>query len=77
MSYIEEETPLILTFSDRLRVEAPADAEKTTSIDFQSHLATFLASLVFWQDLLEHCASVDVKQTLLDHFRYLFLQQLL
>ena len=66
-----------MTFSDRLRAETPPDAEDTTSPEYQSHLATFLSSLVFWQDLLEHCTSDDVKQTLLDHFQYLFLQQLL
>ena len=32
---------------------------------------------MFWQDILEHCTSTEVKQTLLDHFKYLFLQQLL
>ena len=73
----EGEEPAILTFSDRLQVEPPPDAEATTSVEYQAHLSTFLASLVFWQDLLEHCTSAEVTQTLLDHFKYLFLQQLL
>lgn len=77
LKYPEGETPPILTFSERLEAEIPADAEATTSMEYQAHLGTFLASLVFWQDLLEHCTSNDVKQTLLDHFQYLFLQQLL
>jgi hypothetical protein len=77
VTYSKAETPAILAFSGRLRSRPLADAEETTSADYQNHLATFLASLVFWQDLLDHCTSVDIKQTLLDHFRFLFLQQLL
>ena len=77
MKYSDGETPPVLIFSERLGADVPTDAETTTSVDYQAHLGTFLASLVFWQDLLEHCTSNDVKQTLLDHFRYLFLQQLL
>jgi hypothetical protein len=37
----------------------------------------FLAYLMFWQDTFEHCKSIEVKDTLLDHFQVLFLQQLL
>ena len=77
LQYPEKETPSILVFSERLGAELPVDTESTTSVEYQAHLGTFLASLVFWQDLLEHCTSEDVKQTLLDHFQYLFLQQLL
>ena len=66
-----------MTFSDRLQAAPPPDAEATTSASYQAHLATFLAALVFWQDLLDHCTSAAVQQTLLDHFKYLFLQQLL
>jgi hypothetical protein len=77
LTYREGDIPSILTFSDRIGAEIPEDAESTTSVSYQTHLGTFLASLVFWQDLLEHCSSADVKQTLLDHFQYLFLQQLL
>ena len=77
MSYHKDEVPSILTFSARTNHEPAPDAELTTSAEYQKHLSTFLASLVFWQDLLEHCDSADVKQALLDHFQYLFLQQLL
>ena len=59
------------------RPRTPADAEKTTSPQFKAHLATFLSYLVFWQDVLEHCSSSDLKRSLLDHFKFLFLQQLL
>ena len=77
LKYREGEAPSILIFSERLGADVPADVESTISAEYQAHLGTFLASLVFWQDLLEHCTSDNVKQTLLDHFRYLFLQQLL
>lgn len=62
---------------DIARPRTPADAERTTSPQFKAHLATFLSYLVFWQDVLEHCSSSDVKRSLLDHFKFLFLQQLL
>ena len=77
MSYTKDETPPILAYSEALQLQAAIDAEETTSSDYQTHLETFLSSLVFWQDLLEHCTSADVKQTLLDHFQFLFLGQLL
>ena len=53
------------------------DAELTGSPDFQASLMTFLSYLAFWQDILEQCPSEDVKLTLLEHFKLLFLQQLL
>ena len=76
-SFTKDNIPAVLSFSDMPRPKTPSDAEKSTSPDFQSHLATFLSYLVFWQDVLEHCGSEDVKCSLLDHFRLLFLQQLL
>ncbi|CAI4212832.1 unnamed protein product [Parascedosporium putredinis] len=45
--------------------------------EFQAHLDTFLSHLLFWQDVLNHCRSVEVKSTLLEHFQVIFLQQLL
>ena len=77
LSFAKDTVPAILSFSETPRPKTPSDAEKTTSPDFQAHLATFLSYLVFWQDVLEHCGSEDVKRSLLDHFRFLFLQQLL
>lgn len=77
LSFEKESVPPIISFSETPRPPTPSDAEKTTSPDFKGHLATFLAYLIFWQDVLEHCSSNDVKQSLLDHFKYLFLQQLL
>ena len=67
----------MLSLADRIESESVSGAAETTSPEYQTHLATFLASLVFWQDLLEHCTSIDIKHTLLDHFQFLFLQQLL
>ena len=77
LSFTKDTIPAILSFSETPRPKTPSDAEKTTSSDFQAHLATFLSYLVFWQDVLEHCGSEDVKRSLLDHFKFLFLQQLL
>ncbi|KAI9813931.1 MAG: hypothetical protein M1832_006015 [Thelocarpon impressellum] len=77
MSYTSQELPTILALSDYSGASPTFEAETSTSSDFQTHLDTFLSYLVFWQDVLEHCNSVEVKQTLLDHFHVLFLQQLL
>lgn len=40
-------------------------------------LRAFLVYLAFWQDMLEYCSSADVRQTLLDHFEHIFMQQVL
>ncbi|KAH0544916.1 hypothetical protein FGG08_000996 [Glutinoglossum americanum] len=77
MSYSKGETPMILAFSDHPGDQPAYGAESSSSIEFQTHMDTFLSYLVFWQDVLEHCKSTEVKQTLLDHFHILFLQQLL
>lgn len=77
LSFPEDSIPAIVTFSEATSPQILRDADRTTSPDFQSHLATFLSYLVFWQDILEHCRSEDIKRSLLDHFKFLFLQQLL
>ena len=77
LSYTKEEYPAILASPENPQPQPLSDAHETTSPDYQAPLSTFLAYLVFWQDLLEHCTSIDIKHTLLDHFRILFLQQLL
>jgi Retinoic acid induced 16-like protein/Family of unknown function (DUF5917) len=69
--------PVVLQLSDYWDLEAPLEAESLFSDHLQTHLETFLSYLTFWQDVLEHCMSMEVKQTLLDHFQILFLQQLL
>lgn len=72
-----EDMPLVLQLSDYSEMHANPDATSLFSDDFQSHLLTFLSYLTFWQDVLEHCRSTDVRHTLIDHFQVLFLQQLL
>ena len=69
--------PLILQLSDYSDMRSNPDATSLFSQDFQTHLVTFLSYLTFWQDVLEHCRSTDVRHTLIDHFQVLFLQQLL
>lgn len=69
--------PAVLAMSDYSTTHARATAESAFSDRHKSHMATFLSYLAFWQDVLDHCRSGDVKQTLLDHFQILFLQQLL
>jgi len=77
LSFPKDLVPAIVAFSEVARPQSPPGAQMSASEDFQAHLATFLSYLVFWQDILEHCMSNDIKQSLLDHFEYLFLQQLL
>jgi len=72
-----EELPIILRLSDYKELRAPLEAENIFSAHLQAHLDTFLSYLAFWQDVLEHCRSLDVRHTLLDHLQVLFLQQLL
>ncbi|KAK0944788.1 hypothetical protein LTR29_003801 [Friedmanniomyces endolithicus] len=69
--------PAVLAMSDYSTTYQRATAESAFSDRHQMHMATFLSYLAFWQDVLDHCGSADVKQTLLDHFQILFLQQLL
>ncbi|KAF2653099.1 hypothetical protein K491DRAFT_718323 [Lophiostoma macrostomum CBS 122681] len=72
-----EGLPLILKLSDYAEMQPNPQAESFFSDDFQGHMNTFLSYLAFWQDVLVHCTSVEVRLTLIDHFQVLFLQQLL
>lgn len=69
--------PAVLAMSDYSTTHPRATAESAFSERHKSHMTTFLSYLAFWQDVLDHCRSAEVKQTLLDHFQILFLQQLL
>lgn len=69
--------PAVLAMSDYSTTHPRATAESAFSDRHKSHMTTFLSYLAFWQDVLDHCRSPEVKQTLLDHFQILFLQQLL
>jgi len=71
------ELPPILALSDYEHPITTMEIVSSASSDFQGHMATFLSHLSFWQDVLEHCVSVEIKQTLLEHFQVIFLQQLL
>ena len=72
-----DELPPILALSDYQEPLTSSEVVSSCSADFQGHMETFLSHLVFWQDVLNHCKSVEVKQTLLEHFQVIFLQQLL
>ncbi|KAH6670876.1 Retinoic acid induced 16-like protein-domain-containing protein [Plectosphaerella plurivora] len=71
------ELPPVLALSDYQHPTSTYEIVSSCSPEFQLHLETFLSHLLFWQDVLEHCKSVEVKQTLLEHFQVIFLQQLL
>jgi hypothetical protein len=72
------ELTIVLLLSDYGKAQQTAvDAESFFSPNLKLHMDTFLSYLTFWQDVLEHCTSIDVRQSLLDHFQVLFLQQLL
>ena len=73
----EEDMPIALTLSDSIESSDYEGAVNVFSKDLQLHLNTFLLYLTFWQDLLQLCNSASIKQTLLDHLKVLFLQQLL
>ena len=70
----DEDLPPILALSDFTPSSSPSGL---SPVDFQHDLDAFLTYLKFWQDTLDHCASTEVAETLLDHFQVLFLQQLL
>ncbi|KAI0205089.1 Retinoic acid induced 16-like protein-domain-containing protein [Astrocystis sublimbata] len=69
--------PPVLAFSDYDHPTTTFEIVSSCSPDYQLHMDTFLSNLLFWQDILNHCRSVDVKSTLLEHFQIIFLQQLL
>ncbi|KAG9236992.1 Retinoic acid induced 16-like protein-domain-containing protein [Amylocarpus encephaloides] len=77
IDYPPGELPPSLALSDYAHPVETSEIVSSASPDFQSHMETFLSHLVFWQDVLNHCKSVEVKQTLLEHFQVIFLQQLL
>ncbi|KAK0720314.1 Retinoic acid induced 16-like protein-domain-containing protein [Lasiosphaeris hirsuta] len=77
IDHLPGELPPILAFSDYQHPKSNYEVTSSCSFEFQSHLDTFLSHLLFWQDVLNHCKSVEVKSTLLEHFQVIFLQQLL
>ncbi|RGP78474.1 retinoic acid induced 16 [Fusarium longipes] len=77
VDHLPHNLPPILAFSDYEHPTSNYEVISSCSPEFQSHLDTFLSHLLFWQDVLNHCRSVEVKSTLLEHFQVIFLQQLL
>ncbi|KAK1987584.1 Retinoic acid induced 16-like protein-domain-containing protein [Colletotrichum cereale] len=77
IDYPSNDLPPVLALSDYQHPTSTFEIISSCSPDFQLHLETFLSHLLFWQDVLDHCKSVEVKQTLLEHFQVIFLQQLL
>ncbi|EGY16104.1 hypothetical protein VD0002_g1425 [Verticillium dahliae] len=77
IDHLPDDLPPVLALSDYEHPTSTYEIISSCSPDFQLHLETFLSHLLFWQDVLEHCKSVEVKQTLLEHFQVIFLQQLL
>lgn len=77
IDHLPDELPPILALSDYEHPVTTSEIVSSVDVDFHSHMETFLSHLVFWQDVLNHCKSVEVKQTLLEHFQVIFLQQLL
>ncbi|KAF5025113.1 hypothetical protein F66182_2814 [Fusarium sp. NRRL 66182] len=77
VDHLPHNLPPILAFSDYEHPTSNYEVISSCSPEFQSHLETFLSHLLFWQDVLNHCRSVEVKSTLLEHFQVIFLQQLL
>ncbi|EER25534.1 hypothetical protein CPC735_066340 [Coccidioides posadasii C735 delta SOWgp] len=63
--------PPIIALSDDTRLEA------FIRYDLGGNMDSFLSYLLFWQDAVDHCKSVELNDTLLDHFQVLFLEQLL
>ncbi|GAB0134681.1 hypothetical protein EsDP_00003042 [Epichloe bromicola] len=77
IDHLPHDLPPILALSDYEHPASNYEIISSCSSEFQSHLETFLSHLLFWQDVLNHCRSVEVKSTLLEHFQVIFLQQLL
>ncbi|KAM5356565.1 hypothetical protein ACJ41O_003211 [Fusarium nematophilum] len=75
IDHLPHDLPPILALSDYEHPTSNYEIISSCSPEFQSHLETFLSHLLFWQDVLNHCRSVEVKSTLLEHFQVIFLQQ--
>ena len=77
----EGTVPTLLSFEDPTPVTAALrnieEYERTDGPAFRDALDNFLRYLGFWQDVLEHCPSARIRQSLLETFKALFLKQLL
>ena len=77
ITHPRENMPLILALSHEHDDQQGGDIDNFYSEGVQARLSTFMSNLEFWQDILEHCRSLEIKQTLIDHFQVFFLQQIL
>ncbi|RKF82192.1 hypothetical protein GcM3_027023 [Golovinomyces cichoracearum] len=77
IDYPYEKLAPVLALSDYQHPVTSLEIVSSSSTEFQIQIKTFLSNLVFWQDVLNHCKSTEVKQTLLEHFQVIFLKQLL
>ncbi|KAI1329050.1 Retinoic acid induced 16-like protein-domain-containing protein [Xylariaceae sp. FL0255] len=77
IDHLPHDLPPVLAFSDYEHPTSTFEIVSSCGPDYQLHMDTFLSHLLFWQDVLNHCRSVEVKSTLLEHFQIIFLQQLL
>ena len=68
--------PGVLALSDYGTGVPVGGAESAFSPRHRAHLATFLASLAFWQDVVRHTRG-RLRAVLLERFRALFVRQLL
>ncbi|KAJ5335923.1 uncharacterized protein N7506_003945 [Penicillium brevicompactum] len=67
----DENVPHIVVLSDHAKQETALQPTLGQAME------AFMSYLLFWQDTIDHCKSVEVNDTLLDHFQVLFLEQLL
>ena len=72
----DDPVPAVYALSDGHR-SIPEKATVPSPSKIDQDLRSFLVFLAFWQDILEYCKSADVRQTLLDHFEHIFMQQVL
>ena len=77
IAHPRDDLPLILALSDDRGSAPSSELDSFYSEGLQARLSTFMSNLIFWQDILEHCRSLEIKQTLIDHFQVFFLQQIL
>jgi len=64
----------ILSYSDTSETK---DGQDEFYDDAGMDMRAFLSYLAFWQDTLSHCKSTEVRDTLLDAYQVLFVEQLL
>ena len=77
LGYGEVPLPAVFALSNAQQPGVKGAVDHNASEEFHKDLQAFLMLLAFWQDILEYCGSVDIRQSLLDHLEHIFLQQVL